>query len=137
MKAKNALVGIGMLAMVFGVVSGAQAITLQEYMNAPDKVEDASKGNPSKGQIVAHVYSRYLDHYKKTDTSMAECMAKAYFTKTDDGHSRLNGVVKYNLEKTARSPDAGKFTVEGVIESVIKGECGTATSTPQKSGRSN
>lgn len=33
MKAKNALIGIGMLAMVFWAASGAQAITLQQFFS--------------------------------------------------------------------------------------------------------
>lgn len=137
MKAKSALMGLGALAMAFGAVSGTQAITLQEYMAAPDKMEQASQGNPSKGHIVAHVYKQYLDHYSKNDPAMAECMANSYFKKAPDGGSRLSGIVKYNLEQAAKRPDAKEFTVESVIQSVIKSECGAATSTPQKSGRSN
>lgn len=138
MKARNAVLGLSMLVISFGMASGANAVTLEEFYKAPDSIEQATPGNPSKGDIIAAVYKAYSRHYdsKKETSHIADCMDRTYSTKTNNGSSRLNALVSQYI-LAAKEDKTRQYTIENIVQRIIEAECGTAKSTQQKSGESN
>ncbi|MCB9991018.1 MAG: hypothetical protein H6867_06520 [Rhodospirillales bacterium] len=125
MSIKKILTSVGLaLSLSFGAVSGASAVSLEEF----DGVE---KDKQSK--VIAAVLNAYYNHYSsdKSTAYKAQCMAELYKPASNGSGSRLLGFIVDDLDK-ARQDKSHTYTVESIVENIISRECSTnIAGTPQ------